>query len=131
LRGREQSGSSILAGLLADALLVPQLALGAVGVVAGIALVVLVRRIDLSRRATQWQTLHAAGWTSGQVALAQRVEGAIVVAPAVVLAVSAAWLGATTFAPDVAAGIVATVTGLCAAATAGASLLVARERTRR
>jgi hypothetical protein len=131
LRGREQSGSSILAGLLADALLVPQLALGAVGVVAGIALVVLVRRIDLSRRATQWQTLHAAGWTSGQVALAQRVEGAIVVAPAVVLAVAAAWLGATTFAPDVAAGIVATVTGLCAAATAGASLLVARERTRR
>jgi hypothetical protein len=104
--------------------------LGAVGVVAGIALVVLVRRIDLRRRAAQWQTLHAAGWTSGQLAVAQRVEGAVVVAPAVILAIAGAWGGATAFAPDVAAWIVATIAGLSAVATAGASLLAARERTR-
>jgi hypothetical protein len=130
LRGREESGRSILARLLGDALLVPQLALGAVGVGAGIALVVLVRRVDLRRRAVQWQTLHAAGWTSGQLAVAQRVEGAVVVAPAVILAIAGAWGGATAFAPDVAAWIVATIAGLSAVATAGASLLAARERTR-
>jgi hypothetical protein len=131
LRGREESGRSVLARLLGDTLLVPQVALGAVGVVAGIALVVLVRRIDLRRRVTQWQTLHAAGWTSRQLALAQRVEGALVVGPAVAVAVTAAWVGATALAPDVATWIIATVAGCCAAATAAASLLVTRERTRR
>ncbi len=131
LRGREESGRSVLARLLSDTLLVPQLALGAVGVAAGIALVVLVRRIDLRRRATQWQTLHAAGWTSGQLALAQRVEGLLVVVPAIVVASAAGWFGSTLLAPDVAPWIVAVVTGACAVATAAVSILVSREGTRR
>ena len=131
LRGREGSGRSVLARLLSDTLLVPQLALGAVGVVAGIALVVLVRRIDLKRRATQWQTLHAAGWTSGQLALAQRVEGLLVVGPAVLATVAAGWVGIGVLAPDVDRAIVTAVAGACAAATAAVSILVAREGTRR
>jgi hypothetical protein len=131
LRGREGSGRSILARLLSDTLLVPQIALGVVGVVAGIALVVLVRRIDLRRRARQWQTLHAAGWTSGQLALAQRVEGLLVVVPAILAALAAAWFGTPALAPDVEPWIVAVVAGACAVATAAVSILVAREGTRR
>lgn len=131
LRGREESGRSVLARLLSDTLLVPQLALGAVGVAAGIALVVLVRRIDLRRRATQWQTLHAAGWTSGQITLAQRVEGLLVVVPGVLLAIAAAWFGTGLLAPDVEPWIVAVVTGGCTAATAAVSVLTAREGARR
>jgi hypothetical protein len=131
LRGREESGRSILARLLSDTLFVPQVALGVVGVAAGIALVALVRRIDLRRRATQWQTLHAAGWTSGQLALAQRVEGLLVVVPGVLLAAAAAWFGTALLAPDVEPWIVAIVTGGCAAATAAVSILAAREGTRR
>lgn len=131
LRGREQSGRSVLAQLLSDTLLVPQVALGAVGVAAGIALVVLVRRIDLRRRATQWQTLHAAGWTSGQLALAQRVEGLLVVVPAILAAVAAAWFGTGLLAPDVEPWIVPVVAGACAVATALLSTLTAREGTRR
>jgi hypothetical protein len=131
LRGREESGRSILARLLSDTLFVPQIALGAVGVAAGIALVVLVRRIDLGRRATQWQTLHAAGWTSGQLALAQRVEGLLVVVPGVLVAIAAAWFGTDQLSPDVEPWIVAVVTGGCAATTAAVSILAAREGTRR
>lgn len=86
LRGRAESGQSLLAGLLAEQQLLPQLALGASGVTAGIVLALLVRRLELRRRRHQWAALRAAGWTTRQLSLAQRVEGALVVGPALLIA---------------------------------------------
>lgn len=98
LTGRTEAGRSALALLTLGRLLAPQLALGIAGIVCGVLLARLMRRIDLARRAEQWALLRAAGWTAGQLARAQRTEAATVAAPAlvvaaVVAAAGAHWLG--------------------------------------
>lgn len=92
--GREDAGASSLALLTVGQQLWPQLALGAAGIVGGILLARLTRRLDLARRADQWATLRAAGWTSGQLGTAQRVEGLAVVVPGLVLTAGLTWVGA-------------------------------------
>jgi hypothetical protein len=94
LRSRAEVGNSLLATLIADQQLVPQVALGACGVVAGVVMTFLGRRLDLARRQSQWSALRAAGWTSGELARAQRAEMLTLVAPALALAGGLAWLGA-------------------------------------
>ena len=94
LAGREGAGESSLALLTVARQLWPQVLLGAAGVVSGILLARLTRRIDLARRSEQWATLRAAGWTTGQLAIAQRVEGLVVSLPAIALAAASAWFGA-------------------------------------
>jgi len=94
LAGREGAGVSSLALLAIAQQLGPQLALGAAGVVGGILLARLTRGLDLARRADQWATLRAAGWTSGQLATAQRVEGVTVALPGLALTAGLAWFGA-------------------------------------
>lgn len=94
LTGREDAGASSLALLTLGQQLWPQLALGSAGIISGILLARLTRRLDLARRADQWSTLRAAGWTSGQLARAQRVEGLAVVVPGIVVTAGLAWLGA-------------------------------------
>lgn len=88
--GRVAGGSSLLAQFTAAQAVLPQFALGASAIAAGVILAVLGRRVDLARRAQQWATMRGIGWTSGQVRAAQRVEAATVVLPAVVFATAAA-----------------------------------------
>ncbi|WEG09011.1 hypothetical protein PU630_00160 [Microbacterium horticulturae] len=94
LNARSEAGASLLAGLTWVRMLWPQLALGLAGIGGGLLLARLVRRIDLDRRAAQWRVLRAAGWTTGQLAAAQRTEGIVVALPAIALAALVAWGGA-------------------------------------
>ncbi|WP_156876674.1 hypothetical protein [Microbacterium luticocti] len=94
LTARMQSGTSVLAVQTWGRMLWPQLALGAAAVVGGLVLARLVHRIDLAQRGAQWALLRAAGWTTGQLAAAQRTEGIVVTVPAVVVAAVAAGAGA-------------------------------------
>lgn len=89
LESRTAAGSSNLAQLVTAQLLVPQLALGAVGVIGGFLLARIVRGMDLRRRGDQWATLRAAGWTSGQVGRAQRAEGLAIAVPALLITAAA------------------------------------------
>ncbi|MEZ3159344.1 hypothetical protein AB1K54_02225 [Microbacterium sp. BWT-B31] len=118
LTAQGEAGQSGLAFLTLGRLFVPQVLLGAAGIAAGVLLALLTRRIDLASRTDQWATLRACGWTSGQLARAQRVEGLVVAVPATVVAASAAWIGAQALelgspvALTVAAGLAAIVTSL-------------------
>lgn len=94
IEGRDAAGASSLALLTLARQLVPQVALGLAGVAGGILLARLTRRLDLARRADQWATLRAAGWTSAQLTTAQRAEGVAIVVPALVLTSALAWSGA-------------------------------------
>lgn len=107
LTGRAEAGESSLALLATGRQLWPQLALGATGVAGGLMLAHLVRRIDLSRRADQWAAARAVGWTSGQLATAQHVEGIAVAAPAALIVAALAWLGSILLELDQAAWYVA------------------------
>lgn len=93
LAGRDEAGASSLALLAIGQQLWPQIVLGLAGIVGGILLARLTRRLDLARRAEQWATLRAAGWTSGQLATAQRIEGITVVIPGLALTAGLTWLG--------------------------------------
>lgn len=121
--GRTEAGASSLALLAIGQQLWPQIALGLAGIIGGILLARLTRRLDLARRSEQWATLRAAGWTSGQLASAQRIEGITVVIPGLALTAGLAWLGAQqlTLAPGwlyVAVGTAAgLVTGIIAFST--------------
>lgn len=120
LAGREGAGQSSLALLATSSQLLPQLVLGAAGVVGGILLARLTRRLDLAERAEQWSMLRAAGWTSGQLTFAQRVEGVAIGVPALVLTVSLTWFGADLLGLDQRVALTATalVAGLLTAVIA-------------
>lgn len=127
LTSRTAAGESGIAQLVGVQLLVPQIALGVVGVVGGLLLARLVRRLDLERRSDQWGLLRAAGWTGGQVATAQRAEGMMIVLPALlltgVLVVAATmWLGAWSLWPP--------AVGVAAAAFSALLSFTARSRGR-
>lgn len=94
IAGQLAAGESSLALLTITRQLWPQALLGATGVLGGILLTRLTRRIDLARRGEQWATLRAAGWTGGQLATAQRIEGITITLPALALTAALAWLGA-------------------------------------
>ncbi|WP_165314427.1 hypothetical protein [Agromyces protaetiae] len=120
LTGQAEAGRSGLALLTVGRLVAPQAALGAAGLGAGILLAFLTRRIDLANRADQWATLRAAGWTSGQLARSQRVEGVVIAAPATAVAAAATWFGAEALglanplALTIAAAVAAILTSLIA-----------------
>ncbi|WP_435746473.1 hypothetical protein [Microbacterium sp. PMB16] len=83
--GRMFSGESRLAFLAGAQQILPQTALGVVGVVGGVLLARITRRMDLARRSQQWSILRAAGWTRRQISHAQRTEGLAIVVPALVV----------------------------------------------
>lgn len=91
--GRDGAGESSLAPLVSDSQFVPQVLLGGVGIAGGILLARLTRRLDLARRTEQWSTLRAAGWTSRELARAQRVEGLAIMLPALAVTGAVAWVG--------------------------------------
>ncbi len=126
--GQTAAGESSLALLTLGRQLLPQAMLGIVGVVGGILLARLTRRLDLARRHEQWMTLRAAGWTSAQLATAQLAEGVAVAVPAIVLSGTVAFFGAAALdvAPAWLSGVVAV---LAAALTAFISFSVRRKGT--
>lgn len=97
--GRAAAGSSALGEFAVDQALVSQLALGGIALIAGVALAVIARRIDLARRREQWAAMRAMGFSAGQLRGVQLIEGAIVGLPSVAIASTAAlfyvrWLAA-------------------------------------
>ena len=86
LAGRRTAGASLIAQFTTAQATLPQVILGVTGLVAGIVLAVLMRRIDLARRAPQWQTMRAMGWTAPELRRAQRAESISGALPALVLA---------------------------------------------
>jgi len=126
LRGRAEAGESLLAGALGDQQLLPQLALGAVSLSAGIVLAVLSRRQELLRRADQWSALRTTGWTSRQIARAQRIESAAILLPAAAVTAALVAIGAPLLAlPSPALLVAASAVGASAAAT---TILTVRTR---
>ena len=95
LEGRRVAGSSLLAQFTTAQAALPQIVLGLSAITAGIALAVIGRRVDLARRASQWRVMRAMGWTERDLRRAQRTESGAVSIPAVVVAIAAAWVGAS------------------------------------
>ena len=91
IEGRAAAGASALGVFAVDEAFVAQLALGAIAMIAGIVLAVIARRIDLVRRREQWSTMRAMGWSVGQVRTVQVIEGALIGAPAIVIASATVW----------------------------------------
>lgn len=95
LQGRANAGNSLLSQFTVGQSALPQLALGSIGIVAGVTLSVLGRRQDLERRRGQWHVLRAMGWTTPHLQRAQRIEATTVVVPAVIVGTAATWAGVT------------------------------------
>lgn len=85
ITGQAQLGASSLASMIGAQQLGPQIALGTIGVVGGLLLARVTRRLDLTRRAEQWGALRAMGWASRQVVRAQRAEGLAIGIPALLI----------------------------------------------
>lgn len=94
VQGRTDVGTSSLAAYVIGQLLIPQIILGIVGVVGGVLLAGLTRRLSLGQRSGQWATLRAAGWTSGQLGIAQLTEALTISLPAIALSCGLGWLAA-------------------------------------
>jgi hypothetical protein len=94
LAGRSAAGVSLLARFTTGQAALPQIILGLTGLTAGIILAVLTRRIDLARRAPQWQAMRAMGWTSVMIARSQRAESLALAVPAIVISAATSLLGA-------------------------------------
>ena len=100
LEGRMAAGASALGDLASSEAFVSQVGLGLVGIVAGIILAVIARRIDLGRRRTQWATMRAMGFSSRQLRMLQTTEVLLIGVPSVALAGAAAWFSVGVVAPD-------------------------------
>ena len=87
LSGRRAAGASLLAQFTTAQSAAPQIVLGVIGLVAGIALALLMRRMDLMRRAPQWRAMRAMGWTTPDLRAVQRVEALGGSIPALILAI--------------------------------------------
>jgi hypothetical protein len=126
IESQRRAGASALARFAAAQASVPQFALGTVGLLAGIVLVVLARRIDLTRRAPQWSAMRSMGWTVRDLRSAQRAEAVVVSVPGIVLgaivtAAGANFVGATS-------PLLLVATSLLAAVVVAASVLVVSGR---
>jgi hypothetical protein len=94
LSGRRAAGASLFAQFTTAQATLPQVVLGATGILAGVILAVLMRRIDLARRAPQWQAMRAMGWAEAELRSAQRIESGTMAIPALILALLACGYGA-------------------------------------
>ncbi|MBK4346951.1 hypothetical protein [Lacisediminihabitans changchengi] len=127
--GRRSAGASLVARLTVDQAAVAQLLLGAVALVAGVALSLVVRRIVVARRAADDSALRAMGWSARNLRSARHAELGVIVVPAIVIAAELAWMGATATDPVDRTALV--VVAVLAAALVSAALLVdSRKGTR-
>ncbi|WP_206448460.1 hypothetical protein [Agrococcus sp. KRD186] len=93
-QGIAAAGRTELADASSAQALIVQALLAAIGIVSGVVLVVLARRLDARLRAGQWRALHAMGWGSRRIWGARAVELVTVGVPAILLAAVIAWFGA-------------------------------------
>lgn len=83
--GRAAAGTSLIGEFTTAQALLPQMVLGLTGIAAGVVLAVIGRRVDLDRRANQWEAMRAMGWTHRELNVAWKSEAAAVGVPAVAL----------------------------------------------
>lgn len=93
-QGVAAAGRTLLATASTAQSIGVQALLAAIGIVAGVVLVVLARRLDARVRAGQWRALGAMGWTSRRVWAARAVELVTVAVPAIAIAAALGWFGA-------------------------------------
>jgi ABC-type antimicrobial peptide transport system permease subunit len=74
--------------------------LGLIGLMAGIILAVIARRIHLGRRRGQWATMQAMGFSPGQLRMVQAAEVLLIGVPSAALACAAAWFLVGEIAPE-------------------------------
>jgi hypothetical protein len=127
-QGIAAAGQTELADASSAQALIVQALLAAIGIVSGVVLVVLARRLDARLRAGQWRALHAMGWGSRRIWGARAIELVTVGVPAILLAALIAWFGAPLAGADDPLPIVL-VAGLAALLALG--LLLALQRTDR
>lgn len=129
--GQGEASATVVDGqviaLVAQALVVQGL-LAVIGIVSGVVLVVLARRLDAGLRVGQWRALHAVGWGSRRIWSARAVELLTVGVPAIALAALIGWFAAPLTRVDDAAPI-ASIAGI--AAGVALALLLALQRTDR
>ncbi|GAA2933331.1 hypothetical protein GCM10010458_15730 [Microbacterium luteolum] len=126
MSGRLHAGQSSLALLSSAQQVLPQAVLGVIGIVGGLLLARVARRVDLERRAEQWSLLRAAGWTGSQIAMAQRVEGVTIGVPALIATGAIAVLASILLGWS--SGIVPVLTALVAGAASAMLALAIRIR---
>lgn len=126
-QGIAAAGATELADASSAQALVVQGLLAAIGIVSGVVLVMLARRLDARLRAGQWRALDAMGWGSRRIWLARAVELVTVGVPAIAIAALIGWFGAPLGDADPAA--VALVAA--AAALVALVLLLVLQRTDR
>lgn len=127
-QGIVAAGATELAEASSAQALIVQALLAAIGIVSGVVLVVLARRLDARLRAGQWRALDAMGWGSIRIWLARAVELITVGVPAIAIAALVSWLGAP-FAGVADPMPIALVAGL--AALLALALLLTLQRTDR
>ena len=99
LQGVAAAGQTDLGDASSAQAVIVQAALAVIGIVSGVVLVILARRLDARLRAGQWRALHAMGWSPRRIWRARATELVTVGIPAIVVAAAAAWFGAP-LAPD-------------------------------
>ncbi len=119
-QGIAAAGSTELADASSARALVVQAVLAAIGIVSGVVLVVLARRLDARLRASQWRALEAMGWGRRRIWSARATELITVGLPAIAVAALLGWVGA----PLVAAADPPPSTLIAGAAAAAALLLL-------
>jgi hypothetical protein len=127
--GRSSAGTSLLAQFSTGQAALPQIALGVTGVLAGVVLAIIIRRIDLARRAPQWAALRAMGWTSPEVRSAQRTEAIAIAVPAVLITAAAVWFGSLALAAS--SPLLLTVVGTVAALVVAIAVLFFQRKAAR
>ena len=87
------AGASLLAKFAVGQSSLPQVVLGAAGLISGVTLAVIARRLDLTARAPQWTALSAMGWTRANIRSAQIAETSTVAIPAALSSIVLTVLG--------------------------------------
>jgi len=128
LQGQTAAGNSLLAQFTIGQSVLPQLVLGLTGVVAGVILSVIGRRVDLARRSQQWAVMRTMGWGVRDIRSAQRAESITIVVPAVVLAGAIGWWGSSALSVADPA-VVTAATAIAAALASTVVLFVGRKAT--
>lgn len=118
LTGTSAGGSSLLAQFARAQALAPHIVLGVVGVLAGLVIVVLLRAIELRRRADAHAIMRASGWIVAQIRRAESAEVLLSCVPALLAGAYLAWFALSPLHIDglqialavaVAAGVLASV----------------------
>ncbi|MEL4317914.1 hypothetical protein WJX64_02755 [Leifsonia sp. YIM 134122] len=115
--GQAEAGTSLIAQYGTAQALAPQLALGVVGVIAGVLLTILARAQALHRRRRSRAVLRELGWVGSDIRRAERSEVLVVGLPAALLGCYLLWFALDT------AGLAGIDTAVSAALVAGLAVV--------